>query len=146
MAVPAFGGSAILMAAYAQGGAAWVFGFVMLLPCLYGFAHLQRWRSVLLAAWAMSMLSVLATMYWFGMAIAQYTGHGAPFGLGVLLLTAPLLQPQWLGFALLRHYCVHHWRPPAHAHSIAALGGAAAWLGIQWLYPKLLGGTLGQGL
>ena len=56
----------------------------------------------LLAAWAMSVAFTLAVFAWFGIAIGQYTQAGPAVGLAVLLVAAPLFQPQFIAYALVR--------------------------------------------
>ncbi|UUZ54288.1 hypothetical protein LP419_38945 [Massilia sp. H-1] len=62
-------------------------------------------------------------------------------GLAILLLAAPLFQPQFLAFALVRRSVLRR-----HGAVCAALAGTAAWVAAEWLLPKLLGDTLGHGL
>jgi len=59
----------------------------------------------------------------------------------VLLLAAPLFQPQFLAFALVRHVVGRRQGP-----GLRALAGAAAWVATEWLVPRLLGDTFGYGL
>ena len=59
----------------------------------------------------------------------------------MLLLIAPLLQPQLIAWALVRQALDgrrHPW--------LRAWTAAAAWVGAEWLCPKLLGDTLAHGL
>jgi apolipoprotein N-acyltransferase len=97
--------------------------------------------GALAGAWAMSIAFTLAVFAWFGVAVERYTGLGAGSGLAVLLVAAPLLQPQFLAFALVRHVAGRRYAP-----MVRALAGASAWVAAEWLVPKLLGDTLGHGL
>jgi len=54
---------------------------------------------------------------------------------------APLLQPQFVVFALARHLAMRCGRSAA----ARALVGAGAYVGSEWLIPKLLGDTIGHG-
>ena len=56
-------------------------------------------------------------------------------------LAAPLFQPQFIAFALVRHVVGRR-----HGRALRALAGAAAWVATEWLVPRLLGDTLGYGL
>lgn len=135
------GAGALLLAAYSTGGPAWPLGFVMLVPWL---AWLDRSASVAGALGrgvAISLVFVAAVFGWFGAAIGAYTGVGATAGVAVLLVLAPLMQPQVLAFALARHLAGRR-----HGPLLRGLAGAAAWVGVEWLWPKLLGDTLGHGL
>ena len=95
----------------------------------------------LLSGWLMSMGFVAAVFAWFGIAIGAFTGIGSMAGLLVLLVAAPLVQPQFLAFALVRHFVGRRYGP-----LLRALAGASAWVATEWLAPKLLGDTLGHGL
>ncbi len=132
--------SALLLALFARGGAAWPLGFVALLPWLTQLEHLGSARATALSAWSMSVLLSLAAFSWLGEALARYTGLPPWGGLVLLALGAPLFQPQVLLFALLRR-----WAAPL-GPVWQALAGAAAWVGAEWLLPRLLDDTLGYGL
>lgn len=133
--------SAVLSGLYAQGGAGWVLGFVALVPWLRALDANRTLAGTLLNAYAMSVAFTAAMFAWFGFAIGRYTGLGEAAGLAVLLLAAPIFQPQILVFALVRHVTGRR-----HGPLLCALAGAAAWVATEWLVPKLLGDTLGHGL
>lgn len=132
---------ALLLGLYARGGAAWPLGFVALVPWLLVLDGVRTLRGTLLAGVLMSLGFVAAVFLWFGAAIGAYTGVGAATGMGVLLGLAPLMQPQVLAFALARQLAGRR-----HGPVLRALAGAAAWVGVEWALPKLLGDTLGHGL
>jgi len=71
--------------------------------------------------------------------MAIYADAPAAAGFAALLLAAPLLQPQILAFAAARHAA-------GGATARGAAAGVAAWLGVEWAFPKLFGDTLGHGL
>lgn len=89
----------------------------------------------------MSLAFVVAVLAWFGFAIAHYAGAASAAGLLIVLAASPLLQPQFLAFALVRHLVGRR-----HGAVVRALAGASAWVAAEWLFPKLLGDTLGHGL
>ncbi len=89
----------------------------------------------------MSVTFVAAAFWWFGFAVADFTGLPPITGLLLLLVGAPLLQPQVLAFALVRQLAGR-----GHGRVVRALAGASAWVATEWLLPKLLGDTLGHGL
>jgi apolipoprotein N-acyltransferase len=132
---------ALLLGLYARGGAAWPLGFVALVPWLLALDGVRTLRGALLAGVLMSLGLVAAVFLWFGAAIGAYTGVGAATGMGVLWVLAPLMQPQVLAFALARQLAGRR-----HGPVLRALAGAAAWVGVEWALPKLLGDTLGHGL
>lgn len=96
---------------------------------------------MLALAWGLTLVLVLALLWWFGFAIGRFTQLGPAAGLALLLLAAPLLQPQLPAFVLLRHAVRQRHGPLA-----GALAGAAAWVGTEWLVFKPLGDTLAHGL
>ena len=126
---------------YARGGAGWVLGFVALVPWLCTLDATRTLAGALAGAWLMSIAFTAAVFAWFGVAIERYTGLAPGGGLAVLLAAAPLLQPQFLAFALVRHVAGRR-----HGPMLRALAGATAWVAAEWLVPKLLGDTLGHGL
>ena len=135
----AVGLGAVLLAFFARGS--WGLGFVALLPWLWWLDRPAGWGRRLLRAWVLSLAFVLAAFTWFGTAIAHYAQWPPAQGQAVLLLIAPLLQPQLIAWALVRQALDgrrHPW--------LRAWAAAAAWVGAEWLCPKLLGDTLGHAL
>lgn len=154
--------SAALLFLYARGAElAWALGFVALVPWLRtldrGPAAASALRT-LLEAWLMSVALTAAMYGWFGLGMARYLGvHGA-LGLAVLLVLAPVFQPQVWVFAVVRHVARHGGSrrgkadaPPEHGARparvlLGAVAGGAAWVATEWAAPKVLGDTLGHGL
>ncbi|MBB5018029.1 apolipoprotein N-acyltransferase [Chitinivorax tropicus] len=134
-------GSSVLCGLYAYGGLGWVLGFVALAPWLCSLNGSKTFGSTLLSGYGMSIAYSLTVFAWFGLAIGDYTKLGQSTGLLVLVLMAPLFQPQILAFALARHWAGRRYGP-----WVQALAGAAAWVATERLVPKLLGDTLGYGL
>lgn len=128
-------------ALYVRGGHAWLLGFVFLVPWLRSLDAGATLGGTLLRAWGMALAFTAAGFAWFGIALGQYVQIGAPAGLAILLLAAPLFQPQFLAFALVRRSVLRR-----HGAVCAAFAGAAAWVAAESLLPKLLGDTLGHGL
>lgn len=133
--------AAVLCGLYAQGGPACLLGFAALVPWLRTLNGEVRLAPLLLNAWAMSVAYTAAAFYWFGSALGAYTQIGAPAGLALLLLAAPLFQPQILVFAVVRHVARQRL-----GGVLAALAGAAAWVAGEWALPRVLGDTFGHGL
>ena len=131
----------MLLGLYARGGNFYLLGFVALVPWLLALDACRTMPRAWLAGWAMGIAFVAAAFGWFGFAIGEFTGLGAIGGWSVLLLAAPLLQPQLLAFALVRQ-----WAGRQHGRWMRAVAGACAWVACEWLLPKLLGDTLGHGL
>jgi len=133
--------SALLALLYARGGAAWPLGFVALVPWLLALDAETSLARSLLGAWAMALAFTLAVFAWFGSAIGAFTQWGDAAGLAILLAAAPLFQPQFLAFALVRHAAGRR-----GGRVLRALAAASAWVATEWLVPRLLGDTLGHGL
>lgn len=133
--------SAALLTLYARGGYAWVLGFVLLVPWLLAVDAARTFISVLVSGWLMSVAYVAAVFLWFGAALDAYTGMGTIPAVVLLCAFAPALQPQVIVFAVVRHV-VRRQRGPR----LAAFAAACAWVACEWLWPKLLGDTLGHGL
>ena len=133
--------TALLIGLYARGGTAWLVGAVMLVPWLLALNLTRTVVGSLASALLMSVAFVATTFTWFGAAIGGFTGIGALQGTAVLLVLAPVLQPQIVAFALVRHLAGRR-----HGAALRALAGASAWVACEWALPKLLGDTLGHGL
>jgi len=133
--------SALLAFLYARGGWGWPLGFVALVPWLLSLDAETSLARTLLDAWAMAVAFTLAVFAWFGSAIGAFTQLGDAAGLAILLLAAPLFQPQFLAFALVRRVAGRR-----HGAAMRALAAASAWAAAEWLVPRLLGDTLGDGL
>jgi len=114
---------------------------VALVPWLRTLAAEPSLAANLLSGWAMSVAFTASAFAWFGSAIGAYTQIGGAAGLALLLMAAPLFQPQFLAFALVRHVVGRH-----HGVAMRAMAGSAAWVATEWLVPRLLGDTLGHGL
>lgn len=133
--------SAALLGIYARGGAAWPLGFLALIPWLLVLDRTRTLKGCVASGLLMSLAFALAVLPWFGMAIGSYTGIGPWLGVLVLGLMAPLLQAQLLAFVIVRHLVGKR-----HGPFLRALTAACAWVGCEWIFPKLLGDTLGHGL
>lgn len=133
--------SAVLAALYVAGGASWVLGFVFLAPWLSTLDARHSMAATLASAYAMTVAYTLAVFPWLGMALGRYTGIGDVAGLVILLLAAPLLQPQLLAFALVRHVTLRR-----YGVLLAALAASCAWVATERWVPRLLGDTIGYGL
>jgi apolipoprotein N-acyltransferase len=88
---------------------------------------------------AMSVAFVLAVFAWFATAMARYTGWPWPATLVLLIVAAPLLQPQLVACAIARRWS------RGLGPTRMALAGAGVYVGTEWLLPKLFGDTIGHG-
>ena len=111
------------------------------MPWLLALDNARTVAGAACSGLAMSLGFVVAVLAWFGFAIAHYAGAASAAGLLIVLAASPLLQPQFIAFALVRHLVGRR-----HDAVVRALAGASAWVAAEWLFPKLLGDTLGHGL
>ncbi|MFN2377832.1 MAG: apolipoprotein N-acyltransferase, partial [Candidatus Binatia bacterium] len=119
----------------------YLLGFFGLVPWLVVLDRTRTLRGSALSGLAMCVAFEAAVFAWFGYAIAVYSGAPASAGLLVVLLAAPLLQPQFVVFAVVRRLVRHH-----HGWALRALAGASAWVATEWLFPKLLADNLAHGI
>jgi apolipoprotein N-acyltransferase len=109
-------------------------------PWLLTLERIRTARGAALSGLAMCLGFVAAIFAWFGLAIAVYSAGAAAAGLLVLLLSAPLLQPQFIVFAVVRYYAGR-----SYGTALRTLIGACAWVATEWLFPKLLADSLAHG-
>jgi apolipoprotein N-acyltransferase len=133
--------SALLFALYVRVEWPWfALGWIALVPWLAVLDRTASLRGALAVGLLMSEAFTLAVFWWFIGAIAGYADAPWPTGLAVVLLTAPLIQPQFLVCAATRHLArargAGRWR--------TALIAAAAYVGAEWALPKLFGDTIGH--
>jgi apolipoprotein N-acyltransferase len=131
----------VLLGLYSRGGNAYLLGFFGLVPWLLTLDATRTAAGAARSGLAMSIAFVAAVFAWFGLSVAGYLGISEAAGLIALLVAAPLLQPQLLAFALVRHIAGRH-----HGPIVRALAGATAWVATEWLVPRLFDDTLGHGL
>jgi apolipoprotein N-acyltransferase len=114
--------------------------WVAFVPWLLVLDRATTLRAALSSGWLMSVAFVVAVFSWFAPAIASYAGVSAGLAYVITLVCAPLLQPQFLAFAGVRHIARR-----AHGSRIGAVAAASAYVGAEWLCPKLFADTLGHG-
>lgn len=126
--------------------ARWVpVAWVALVPWLLVLERLESRREAVLAGATLGMGFMASVFGWLAGGIQGYSG--APLvvcWLGFLVL-APLMQLQFITFALVRYELRR--TPPEGAWAFwrVTLTGALVYVGTEWLCPKLLADTLGQG-
>jgi len=133
--------SAALFGLYSRGGYAYLLGFLALVPWLLVLNTITSTAASVRSGLLMSIVFVAAVFAWFGVAIGAYTGIGSATGLFVVLLAAPLLQAQFIAFALVRYLAGRR-----YGAVVRALAAASAWVATEWCIPRLLGDTIGHGL
>ncbi|HEY0584816.1 MAG TPA: apolipoprotein N-acyltransferase [Pseudoduganella sp.] len=133
--------SGAMTALYAHGGAAWVLGFFLLVPWLLALDGQRSLGGTVLGAWAMSLAYTAAGFAWFGAAFGRYSQLGEAAGFILLLFAAPVFQPQFFAYALVRYFGAR-W----YGRTVCALAAAAAWVAAEWLVPRMLGDSMGYGL
>ena len=125
-------------------GLSFVFCFVALVPWLVAQERVLRLRDAALAGLLMSVAFVAFVFPWFPEAVAGYVGTSSLLIWPLFLLLAPLLQPQFLVFAWVR-FAVRG-APHPRASFWAPLAAAAAYVGVELVFPKLFFDTLALGL
>ena len=110
------------------------------MPFLLVLDRTRFLRGALGLGLLMSAAFVAFVFPWFPSMIADYSGAPWPVGLAVVFLLAPVIEPQFVTFAVARHLAVGGgwWR--------TALVGAGVYVGTEWALPKLLADTIGQGI
>jgi len=115
---------------------------VVLVPWLAAVDRARSFGGALAAGLLLAVGFALVVFPWFATAIAAYTGVPRAAALLVLVLLAPVLEPQLVGTPLVRHAL----RRAGAARWQVGAASACAYVGIEWAVPKLFGDTLGQGL
>jgi apolipoprotein N-acyltransferase len=78
-------------------------GWFCLVPWLFVLDRTTSLRGALATGVLMSAGFATAVFPWFPQAIASYNGISWPAGVVALLLLAPVIEPQFVTFALARH-------------------------------------------
>ena len=134
--------SALALSLFARVERTWLaLGFVGLVPWLAALDRVRSWRGALASGLLMCSAFALAVFGWFAGAIRSYTGMPGPLAGLLLLVLAPVLQPQLVVFALARTAA----RRRGGALRGALIGGCA-YVGTEWAAGKLFADTLGHGL
>lgn len=135
--------SAAAYALYSRVEFPWVLlGWCGLVPWLAALDRAPTLARALGSGLLFCVAFVFAVFFWFAEAMANYTGAPLAVAALVLLLLAPLLQPQFLVFAALRHVL----RRAGAGDWQLALAGAGVYVGAEWAWPKLFADTIGHGL
>jgi len=133
--------SALLLLPYARAQSPWHWaGFVAFVPALWASERLKSWWGGALLGIALSAASALAVEPWLAGAVHAYTQAPRWACAALLVLLAPVLQPQLAVWAWAR-VLVRRRRP-----ELAPFAAACAYVGVEWAIPKLFGDTLGYGL
>jgi apolipoprotein N-acyltransferase len=130
--------------------------FVALVPWLAALDRARSLAGALGAALLFALAFAAFVFDWFAAAIVAYTGAAPALAWLVLLLLAPLLEPQLFVFAAVRWLITppasggvlprRQSRRPGSGRAFAASTGALAWVGAEWALPKLFADSLGHGL
>ena len=121
-----------------------LFGFFGLVPWLATLDGVRTKHRALLAGSLMSLAYVIGVGYWIPSMIQAFTGLPWWLALLITILGAPLIQPQFVAYALVRHWVAAgrtFQRLPA-----APLAAACAFVVVDWAFPKVFSDTLGDNL
>ena len=139
--------SAALLALYARAEGGWfVLGFVALVPWLLALGRARSMLEALGAAVAMSVAFAVAVFGWLPGAIERYAQATPAWPWFLVVVSAPLLEPQFLSFALVRHLAGGGQASGPRVRLRAVLLASAAYVGTELVANKLLFDTLGLGL
>ena len=130
---------------FGQVEAAWSWlGWVALVPWLAVLDRARTVRQALMVGLLHCLIFTAVIFGWFAGALQQYAQSSASWAYWlVLLLFAPILQPQFLTAAVARHLA-QRWAP-AGAFLRVGLTGALVYVGTEWVWPKLFVDTLAHG-
>ncbi len=122
----------------------WSVGWVALVPWLAVLDRARTVRQVLAAGLLQSIAYTAVITGWFAGALRDYANSSASWAFWlVLLLFAPILQPQFITAALARHLARRV--APEGAWLRVGLTGALVYVGTEWAWPKLFADTVGHG-
>jgi apolipoprotein N-acyltransferase len=119
----------------------WLY-WVVLVPWLLALDRTASWRGALGSGVSMAVAFTVAVFSWFPFAIADYASVPVWITATLSLVAAPIFQPQFIVFALVRHGA----RRRGLGVAATAVAGAFAYVAAEWALPKLFGDTLGFGL
>src|SRR5262245_55779196 len=122
-------GTALVTAVVARFVAPWNLGiWGLLVPWLLALAATRTWRGALASAVAMSVAYSAVVFWWFPLAMADYASVPVWVTAAIVLIAAPLFQPELVAFALARHAAR---RRGLGAVAVACVG-ACAFVGTEW--------------
>ncbi len=142
-------GSSLLFWLYSRVELPWlVLGWVAMVPWLLVLDRARSWRAALAAGVALSVGFTVVICGWFPGALQGYSRAPAWVCWLVLLVLAPIFEPQFITFALARYLARK--APGAGEGGLAfwraTLTGALVYVATEWVWPKLFATTLGYGL
>lgn len=144
LALGAFASAYLLSICSRTAGSSYLACLVAFVPWLLTLERAERRRDALFAGLVMSIFFVALVFPWFPETAASYAGASPSVVWPLFLLLAPVLEPQFVVFALVRLAVRRADRPyPALR---AALAAAAAYVGVELVFPKLFFDTVGLGL
>lgn len=137
--------SAGLLALYSRVESPWFgLGFVALVPWIFALDRAASWIEAAGAGAIMSAAFAVLVFSWFPAAAQGYSKEPSLLLWLLLVAAAPLIQPQFLSFAVVRYLAR---RAPGRWSGLQAVVAAAcAYVGTELVFPKLFFDTLGQGL
>lgn len=138
--------SAALLWVFGRIAQPWVVvGWVALVPWLRALDGAASLRAALRLGVAMSVAFSLLLFGWFPATIQGYARAPTVVCWLIFILAAPVLEPQFITFAIARHL-IGRERGDRSRRLVPALAGALVYVGSEWALPKLFADTLGHGL
>jgi len=118
-------------------------GWIALVPLLFALDRTTTARGAALLGYAMSLGFTGINLAFFPSALHGFAEVPLWISWIAMMICAPLLEPQFLTFALLR-WVARKWRVGRFANARIALMSALAYVGTEWLWPKMFADTLGH--
>jgi len=125
-------------------GASYLLCFVAFVPWIASLSRAARRRDVILSGLALSTAFVAFVFPWFPDTVASYAGGSSLLVWPLFLLLAPLLEPQFVVYALVRREILA--AGGSFVATRAAIAASAAYVFVELVFPKLFGDTLALGL
>ena len=142
----AIAGTTVLLTVFGRLEPRWVaLGWVCLVPGLWALNRVASWRGAALWGGVLGVSFTAALFEWFPGSLHHYSQVPVAVCWLVYLLLAPLMQAQFITFALVRHHLRRVASPNVHGFWAITLPSALVYVGTEWLCPKLFADTLGQG-
>lgn len=137
--------SGLAMALFSRSEWPWIaLGFVGLVPWIRTLSRVHSLRAALLAGTFMSVTYHLSVAYWTPSAIHDFTGTPWVLALVFSILIAPLVQLQFVSYALARFLLQRSFRRTTRG--VAAVGAACAYVATEWYVPQVFADSLGYWL
>lgn len=137
--------SGLAMALFSRSEWPWVvIGFIGLVPWIAALSGIRTLPAAILAGVLMSVAYHLSVAHWTPSAISNFAGTPWALSLIISLIIAPLVQLQFVAYALARYLLLRS--RLAAIPGLAALVAACAYISVESYVPQVFGDSLGYWL